>query len=218
MEYIDRNYDLVRDRMIHQMNVSLGYGKEILDSELDAGLLNFVIKPIVTSFYKYWTDKDAKVGTIEQIRLSLDSARSLIVNGGYSEEKFNNIINEKFKFYLENDQTTRQCKKNHKNYGKLEAISKQLFISQIEESLKLLNVKEDVNSYNELSRVAYKTKESAYLALKRQLDLNDDGISIVEQDDSILKVNMGKNIITSTLRKGFELTKQKLIAELDEIF
>jgi hypothetical protein len=153
-----------------------------------------------------------------QIRLSLDSARSLIVNGGYSEEKFNNIINEKFKFYLENDQTTRQCKKNHKNYGKLEAISKQLFISQIEESLKLLNVKEDVNSYNELSRVAYKTKESAYLALKRQLDLNDDGISIVEQDDSILKVNMGKNIITSTLRKGFELTKQKLIAELDEIF
>jgi hypothetical protein len=59
MEYIDRNYDLVRDRMIHQMNVSLGYGKEILDSELDAGLLNFVIKPIVTSFYKYWTDKDA---------------------------------------------------------------------------------------------------------------------------------------------------------------
>ncbi len=218
MEYIDRNYDLVRDRMIHQMNVSLGYGKEILDSELDAGLLNFVIKPIVTSFYKYWTDKDAKVGTIEQIRLSLDSARSIIVNGGYSEEKFNNIINEKFKFYLENDQTARQCKKNHKNYGKLEAISKQLFISQIEESLKLLNVKEDVNSYNELSRVAYKTKESAYQALKRQLDLNDDGISIVEQDDSILKVNMGKNIITSTLRKGFELTKQKLIAELDEIF
>jgi len=82
----------------------------------------------------------------------------------------------------------------------------------------MLNVKEDVNTYNELSRVAYKTKENAYQALKRQLDLNEDGISIVEQDDNILKVSIGKNIITSTLRKGFELTKQKLIDELDEIF
>jgi hypothetical protein len=218
MEHLERNYNIVKQRMIHQMNVSLGYGKEILDSELNAGVLNFVVKPIVTSFYKYWTDKDAKVGTREQIRLSLDSAKSLIQNGGYSEEKFNEIINKKFKLYLENDQTTRQCKKTHKNYKRLEAVSKKLFTSQVEESLILLDVKEDVSSYNQLSRVAYKTKENAYKALLRQLDLNESGIKIVEEDDNILKVAVGKNIITSTLRKGFELTKRKLIEELDEIF
>lgn len=218
MEHVERNYNLVKQRMIHQMNVSLGYGKEILDSELDAGVLNFVVKPIVTSFYKYWTDKDAKVGTREQIRLSLDSAKSLIQNGGYSEENFNEIINKKFKTYLENDQTTRQCKKTHKNYKRLEAVSKQLFTSQVQESLILLDVKEDVRSYNQLSRVAYKTKENAYQALLKQLDLNESGIKIVEEDDNILKVAVGKNIITSTLRKGFELTKRKLIEELDEIF
>ena len=218
MEHVERNYILVRERMIHQMNVSLGYGKEILDSELDAGVFNFVVKPIVTSFYKYWSDKDAKVGTSEQIRLSLDSARNLILNGGYTEDKFNEIINNKFKTYLDNDQTTRQCKKNHKNYEQLEAVSKQLFTSQVQEALILLETKEDVNTYNELSRATYKTKEKAYQALKRQLDLNDNGIKIVEEDDNILKVAIGKNIITTTLRKGFELTKQKLIDELDEIF
>jgi len=218
MEHVERNYILVRERMIHQMNVSLGYGKDILDSELDAGVFNFVVKPLVTSFYKYWTDKDAKVGTAEQIRLSLDSAKSLILDGGYSEEKFRQIINKNFKAYLENDQTTRQCKKNHKNYQRLEDVSKKLFTSQVEESLIMLDVKEEVKTYNELSRVAYKTKEKAYQALKRQLDYNENGIHIVEEDDSILKVAMGKNIITSTLRKGFELTKQKLIDELDEIF
>ncbi len=218
MEHVERNYILVRERMIHQMNVSLGYGKDILDSELDAGVFNFVVKPLVTSFYKYWTDKDAKVGTAEQIRLSLDSAKSLILDGGYSEEKFKEIINKNFKAYLENDQTTRQCKKNHKNYQRLEDVSKKLFTSQVEESLIMLDVKEEVKTYNELSRVAYKTKEKAYQALKRQLDYNENGIHIVEEDDSILKVAMGKNIIISTLRKGFELTKQKLIDELDEIF
>ena len=218
MEHVERNYILVRERMIHQMNVSLGYGKEILDSELDAGVFNFVVKPIVTSFYKYWSDKDAKVGTSEQIRLSLDSARNLILNGGYTEEKFNEIINNKFKTYLDNDQTTSQCKKTHKNYGKLEAVSKQLFTSQVKEALILLDIKEDINTYNELSRATYKTKEKAYQALQVQLDLNENGITIVEEDDSILKVAIGKNIITSTLRKGFELTKQKLIDELDEIF
>lgn len=218
MEHVERNYILVRERMIHQMNVSLGYGKDILDSELDAGVFNFVVKPLVTSFYKYWTDRDAKVGTAEQIRLSLDSAKSLILDGGYSEEKFKEIINKNFKAYLENDQTTRQCKKNHKNYQRLEDVSKKLFTSQVEESLIMLDVKEEVKTYNELSRVAYKTKEKAYQALKRQLDYNENGIHIVEEDDSILKVAMGKNIIISTLRKGFELTKQKLIDELDEIF
>ena len=218
MEHVERNYNLVRERMIHQMNVSLGYGKEILDSELDAGVLNFVVKPLVIAFYKMWTDRDAKVGTTEQIRLSLDSARSLIINGGYTEDKFNEIINKKFKTYLENDQTTLQCKKSHKNYKRLEAVSKQLFTSQILEALILLDVKEDVSSYNQLSRVTYKTKEKAYQALIKQLDLNESGIKIVEEDDNILKIAVGKNIITSTLRKGFELTKRKLIEELDEIF
>ncbi|GAH01201.1 unnamed protein product, partial [marine sediment metagenome] len=187
-------------------------------SELDAGVFNFVVKPIVSSFYKYWTDKDAKVGTTEQIRLGLDSARNLILNGGYTEEKFNEIIDKTFKSYLENDQTTRQCKKTHKNYSRLEAVSKKLLISQVKEALILLGIKEDVKTYNDLSRATYKTKEKAYQALIVQLDLNEAGIKIVEEDDNILKVAVGKNFITTTLRKGFDLTKQKLIDELDEIF
>ena len=81
-----------------------------------------------------------------------------------------------------------------------------------------LKVDQDVNNYRELSRATFKTQEKAYQALKRQLDYNEQGISIVESDDSILKVPMGKNIILTVLRKGFELTKEKLLEELDEIF
>jgi len=218
MSHIQRNYKIVEEKMISQTDLSLSYGRQLIDTELDAGAFNFVVKPIVKTFYKHWSDNNARVGTIKQIKIALDSAKKLIQNGEITKEKFDEVININFPNYLENDQTDKQCKKNHKHYKKLKEITKKSFISQVEECILFLNIKEDVKNYDELSRAAFKTKEKAYEALKRQLDYNDDGITIVEQDDSILNVPTGKNIIVSVLRKGFELTKEKLIEELDFIF
>ncbi|MCK4687815.1 MAG: hypothetical protein KAT66_06780 [Candidatus Lokiarchaeota archaeon] len=218
MNYLDRNYKILERRMIDQMQISLNYGKSLIDSELNVGTLNLIVKPIVISFYKYWSDKDAKVGTLEQIRITLDSAKELVVNGDLSKEKLDKIIVKNFPIYLKNDQTDKQCRQDHKNYLRLKEVTKKCFETQVEESLLFLKVEEDIKDYSELSRAAFKSKENAYQALKRQLDFNDEGISIVEEDDSILKVPMGKNIILKVLRKGFELTKNQLIEELDHIF
>lgn len=218
MNYLDRNYKILERRMIDQMQISLNYGKSLIDSELNVGALNLIVKPIVISFYKYWSDKDAKVGTLEQIRITLDSAKELVVNGDLSKEKLDKIIVKNFPIYLKNDQTDKQCRQDHKNYLRLKEVTKKCFETQVEESLLFLKVEEDIKDYSELSRAAFKSKENAYQALKRQLDFNDEGISIVEEDDSILKVPMGKNIILKVLRKGFELTKNQLIEELDHIF
>ncbi len=218
MEGIERNYKILERRMMDQMDISLNYGKSLIDDELESGILNVIVKPIVKSFYKYWSDKDARVGTREQIKITLDSAKELITNGEISKEQYNRIINRNFPVYLENDQTDRQCKKNHRNYTSLKEVTKKCFITQVEESVLLLKVNEDINDYAELSRAAFKTKEKAYQALKRQLDYNDEGISIVERDDSILSVPIGKKIILNVLRKGFELTKKQLIEDLDIIF
>ncbi len=209
MSYIQRNYNIVEQKMIAQTDLSLGYGRDLIDSELNMGVLNFVIKPIVKSFYKHWSDNEARVGTLKQIKIALDSAKLLIEeNGTISKEKFDDVINRNFPSYLENDQTDRQCKKNHKHYKKLKEITKQLFISQLEECILFLQVNEEVKDYNELSRATFKTKEKALQALMRQLNFNDKGISIVEQDDTIINVPAGRNIIVRVLRKGFELTKK----------
>jgi len=218
MSHILRNYKIVEEKMISQTDLSLSYGRKLIDTELDAGAFNFVVKPIVKTFYKYWSDNNARVGTLKQIKIALNSAKTLVENGEITKERFDEVINKNFPEYLENDQTDKQCKKNHKHYKKLKDITKKSFISQVEECILFLNIKEDVKNYDELSRAAFKTKEKAYEALKRQLDYNDDGIAIVEQDDSILNVPTGKNIIISVLRKGFEMTKEKLIEELDFIF
>ena len=218
MERIERNYRILEKRMIEQMEMSLSYGESLIETEFDSGVFNVVVKPIVKSFYKYWSDKDAKVGTLEQIRVTLDSAKEFIKNGGGSEEHLNKIINKNFPIYLKNDQTYIQCKDTHRNYTKLKEVTRKCFITQLEETILFFNVKDDVKDYSELSRATFKSKERAYQALKRQLDYNEEGIAIVEQDDSILKVPLGKNIILKVLRMGFEMTKEKLIEELDEIF
>jgi hypothetical protein len=64
----------------------------------------------------------------------------------------------------------------------------------------------------------FETKDEAYDSLSRQLDFNDEGIRIVEEDPSILTVPTGKKIILKILRKGFEETKRELINRLDEIY
>jgi len=203
--------------MVEQTDTSLNYGRSLIDSELDSGLL-FIMKPIIKSFYKYWSDKDARVGTLGQIKLTLNSAKELIANGEISKEQFDKIVNRDFSEYLQNDQTDRQCKKDHRNYNSLKEVTKKCFITQLEESVLLLKVKEEINDYAGLSRAAFKTKERAHQALMRQLDYNEEGIAIVEKDQSILKVPVAKNVIITILRKGFELTKKQLIEELDEIF
>ena len=218
MDYLERNYKIVEEKMISTTDLSLNFGRELIETELDAGAFNFVVKPIVKAFYKIWSDNNARVGTLKQITIALDSAKSLIQNGEITQEKFDEVIERNFPSYLENDQTDKQCKRNHKHYEKLKEITRNSFISQVEECVLFLNIKEDVKNYDELSRAAFKTKEKAYEALKRQLDYNDDGIIIVEEDDSILNIPTGKNIIVSVLRKGFEKTKIALIDELDVIF
>ena len=176
MSHIQRNYKIVEEKMISQTDLSLGYGRKLIDTELDAGAFNFVVKPIVKTFYKYWSDNNARVGTLKQIEIALESAKTLVENGEVTKERFDEVINKNFPSYLENDQTDKQCKKNHKHYKHLKEITKKSFISQVEECVLFLGIEEDVKNYDELSRAAFKTKDKAFEALKRQLDYNDDGI------------------------------------------
>ncbi|MHA1293604.1 MAG: hypothetical protein ACTSQJ_13175 [Promethearchaeota archaeon] len=218
MDYVERNYRIIEKTMISQMERSFEIGRKLIDSELDAGLFNFVVKPIVKTFYNWWTDKDARTGTLQQIKITLDSGKELL-NNGNSEEKFGKIVEENFPLYLKGDQTYRQCKKNHKNYKKLKEITKQCFITQLKETIELLKInKENVNSYDDLCKEVFKTKENAFESLIQQLNYNEEGIKIVESDPTILKIPTGRKIIVKTLRKGFEITKKELIENLNQTF
>ena len=217
-EYIERNSRIIEDKMIWQTDEALEIGKQLVNKELSTGLLDFFIKPVVKTFYSYWSNHDAREGTIKQIRIALDCAK-LTLKYGESEEGLLKIIEEHFPEYLDGDQTYRQCKKKHRNYDQLKQITKDLFITQVQEAATLLKVKDNVETYEDLCRVGFSfSREKALISLRRQLDYNEDAIKIVERDHAILKVPTGKNIVVRVLRKGFEKTKSLLLHRLDVIF
>ncbi|MCK4478895.1 MAG: hypothetical protein KAV01_00060 [Candidatus Lokiarchaeota archaeon] len=217
MDYLERNYQLIKERMIQQMENSIILGRKLIDTVLDTGFLNFIINPIVKSFYDHWAKNDAKSGTLKQIQITLDSGKHLVLNGK-TEQSFNNLIEENFPKYFKNDQTFRMGNNRHKNFDRSKQNAKETFTSYLEEVVKLLEVEEDVGDYGDLCRVAFKSKEVAEENLMRQLEFTEKGIKIVEEDPSILKVPIGRKIIVKALRRGYELTKKEFIEGLNDTY
>ena len=217
MNYIERNYHLVKERMIEQMENSIITGRKLIDTELKLGLLNLLIKPFVKVFYDNWAQNDARGNTLKQINLTLDAGIELLKNGT-TDDNFTRIVNESLPKYIEADQTSLQCSKQHKNYDRIIEIAKETFINYLKEVVKLLEVKEDVENYGDLCRVAFKTKEIAKENLMKQLNFTDRGIKIVQEDLSLLKIPVGRRIIVKALRKGFEQTKTEFIKGLNDTY
>ena len=203
--------------MIQQMEESLKLGRKLIDTELDAGVLNFIVRPVVKTFYDYWAQHDARKGTLKQIDITLEAGKQLLLNGN-SEESFNRIIEENFPRYLKGDQVTYQCSKSHKNYGLLKENARETFINYLKEVKAFLSVEEDVNDYHDLARSAFKSKEIAIKNLKKQLEFTERGISLIEDDPSLLSLIAGKKIIIKALRKGFEETKKDFFKGIDETY
>ena len=197
------------------MEQSLEFGRKLIDTELDAGILNFIVRPVVKAFYDYWAMHDARKGTLKQIDLTLEAGKQLLLNGN-SEESFNNVVEDYFPKYLKGDQVTYQCSKHHKNYNKLKENTKETFINYLKEIRTFLGVEEDVNDYSELARFAFKSKELATKNLMKQLEFTDKSIRIIEEDPTILSLPAGKKIIIKALRKGFEETKKEFLEAIDE--
>jgi hypothetical protein len=203
--------------MIEQMEKSLELGRTLIDTELDTGLLNFIVKPIVKTFYDYWAKNEARSKTLKQIKITLDAGKQLLLKGK-TEESYNKIVEENFPKYLEADQTYGQCSHSHKNYEILKQIAKETFKNYLREVVRFLEMKDEVNSYGDLCRAAFPSKEIAEQNLMKQLDFTDKGIKIVEEDSSILKIPMGRKIVVKALRQGFKLTKKEFINSLNDTY
>ncbi len=199
------------------MEDSIALGRALIDTELDTGILNLFIKPIIKTFYDFWAQNDARDGTIRQIKVTLESGKKLMLNGN-SNEIFNEVVNSNFPVYFKNDQAYRVGNKRHRNFERLKQVVKETFINYVKEVVKLLDVREDVENYGDLCRIAFKSKKIADKNLMKQLSFTEEGIKIVEEDPSILKLPVGRKIIVKALRKGFEMTKEEFIKALNDTY
>ena len=203
--------------MIQQMENSIVLGRKLIDSQLDMGFLNLFIKPLVKIFYDNWAQNDIRGTTLKQINLTLDAGTELLKNGT-TEANFNRIVKESLPKYIEADQTSLQCRKQHKNYPKIIQVAEKTFINYLKEVVKFLEVKDDVDDYGDLCRIAFESKEVAEENLMKQLNFTERGIKVVEEDISILRIPLAKRVIVKALRKGFEETKREFINGLNDTY
>ena len=217
MDHIERNYKIIREKMIEQMEDSIRLGRTLIDTELDAGIFNFVVRPIIKSFYDYWSKHDARSGTLKQIQVTLETAKE-VINDGVTEDSINLIIEKSFPIYLQGDQTFRQSSKRHKNYKRLKEIAKKTYLNYLKQVISLLEVEDNVQDYADLCVHAFSSKEETTKILTKQLDYTDESIRIVEEDLTILNITIGRKIIIKALRKGFELKKKEFINGINDTY
>lgn len=217
MNYLERNSKIIEERMVEQMEHSLKLGRKLIDTELDTGMLNFVVKPIIKAFYDYWSQHDARSGTLKQIQVTLNAGKEIVLKGG-SEDLFLEVLDKTFAEYLRGDQTHRQCSKRHKNYGRMKEVARDTYLNYLKQVVLLLQVEDEIDEYGDLCTHAFETKDKAKKILLNQLEFTNKAIKIVEEDPSILNIPLGKKVILKALRKGFEESKREFMVAIDETY
>jgi len=216
LDHIERNISFFKKQLIETIDNRLAFGKKLIDAELKSSPFDIIIKPIVNAFYDVYSN-DARKGIIKQIDIIIKCGK-MFIEKEKNEGIFNTEVEKMFPEYLKEDQLSNMCKKSHKNYSQLKAIIKEVFISQIKESIIMFKVNEDIHDYNGLIRAVFKTKEEAYRTLITQLDFYDECLRIMERDLSILTFPTGRRRIFNVLKRGSEESNRDFIKTLDEIY
>jgi hypothetical protein len=216
VNYEERNVSLFKKQLIETIDHRIAFGKKLIEAELKSSPLDILVKPIVNAFYEVYSN-DARRGIHKQIEIIINCGVKF-VKREENEGEFNAEVEKMFPEYLKGDQLSGMCKKSHQNYAKLKAVLKKVFISQIKESMILINVKDDIDDYNGLVRAAFKNREEAYRTLITQLNSYDECLRIMERDLSILTFPAGRRRIFNVLKRGSEESNKDFIRNLDMIY
>ena len=207
-----RNEILIKERLEKQIEISLNKGNTSIDKALN-GPLNGVLKPIIKMYYNNIARKNMEEGSRQQVEVTLEAAKLAVLDNKSVDE----VANKYFAKYLAGDQTSRQLKKNHKNYRWIINNVKEIFKSQIKPLIELLKCNsqnnlngESIQTYDELAIASFKTKDKARKALNAQFYLLDDGLKKLEEDPSIINIVAGQDILLKILRDGFQETWDEL--------
>ena len=216
-ETLDRNTNFVRNHLFRNMDSSLDLGGDLIDEELHG--ISILARPIVKAFYHNLVRKDLEAGTRKSIDDMLNLGKLMIQNNvKIDSPKFIALMDQYFPAYLVNDQTGRQCRREHPNFGRLRQNLKTTYKAQIISIVKLLKVNKKVHNYHELCRKAFKTAEECKSDLKMQADAMRCGQKIIGEDLSILNILIARHLIFKILRKGFEQKIAEFNKVIDEIY
>jgi hypothetical protein len=217
-DILDRNCEILRRELIKEMHNSLNVGNIYIEKELSGA--SAIIRPVVILFYNTLVKNDLEKGTLITINGIIKMGRQMILDEiTEGSEEFYRRMEQKFPIYLKNDQTTKQCRTNHKNYPICVQNLKRTFEWQLRPTMRMMLVEDlDVFDYATLVRAAFKNRETSREVLRKQIDSMDYGLKIVESDLSIINIPTARDLIMRVLRQGFDHKVRDFFNQIDEVY
>lgn len=212
---IRRNAALVRRKMEQQLESSLKKGADYIDQEL-AGPHNFLLRPIIKTFYNAFARPDLNSGSMGNLQIVLDAATEIVTTGTADLEA---VLTKYFPRYLKNDQTAKYCRKTHKDYPWFVENVKATFRSQLKGAVKMIGCTVPAaTSYDDLAVASFVNKDEAKAALMEQFDCMQRGIERIDKDQSILEIPAGKQLIINVIKRGIKDEREFLMKSIDAVF
>jgi hypothetical protein len=213
-EFYARNEALIRKRLEGQIEVSLEKGNKYIDREL-SGPFNYLIREGVKLFYNAIKRPDMADGTRNQIDVIINTTKEVIE---HPEKKIEDIITDHYGDFLKGDQTTRALRKSHKNYKWCVENQKKVFQAQVEPLVPMLLCESpNVETYLDLTRETFKTKEKIMEAMTKQKPLMEAGLRKIGEDKNILDLAVGRDILYNVLKGGYNETWEDLEREVNSM-
>jgi hypothetical protein len=209
-----KNIYLIKREFIRELDHGLGKIKKLISREY-SGLLTNIPSNI---FYYMYFRGGVRNNIINQIKICLKMATE------YDSKNIDPLV-EKYKVdYLKNDLISLHCKQNHPVYAEMQEISVNNMYSRVTILHSLIQAKGD--TYNDLVKHTFTTKEAVRRVLEIQLIFIDQWIELLRKNKDAIRppniINVELPISVETIFKiiveTYDYGLVRLEQKLDKFF
>jgi len=217
-ELVDRNEAFVREHLKRHLNILLSNAVRLMDDILSGAL--WVLRGPARLFFYPFVKIHMRRSAVKAIDFLMELVRRLALDGiKVDSDKFDEIVEEEFPKWLDNDHIIQYCRKRHKNFERIKDISKLGFKWQVIPMLKFVsNPEEGLKQYPDLCRSTYKKPEDCQYDLDQQLVAIKDGLAVAGEDVSIYDIPLFKQLFHENLIKLFSNMTSDFHEDIDLIY
>lgn len=204
-----KNEEILRQEWTEKLEGAMGDLEAAIKEDFYAGVWGLLFNRIVARLYNLFLSKDIKKKILKQFDLLIKAGKEY--NGNSNE-----VLEKYFPEYLANDPGYERCKKMHSKTQELRDRIKKSFALMVKNSNDLL--KSHGESYEELMRNAYKTKDTAWKATFCLIDDAEQSLTFTVQHKLLKISSLIRQPTIKLLKEEIEISREYYIKKLNEIY
>lgn len=212
MHMDDSKVQILREELISELDDEMRFVGEEL-GRMQGGLLGAIIGIIAQDLYRLILGEDIRKRAIERIELIIQCSIKL----NEPDQDTKQIVDSNFEEYLSYAEEYRIANKGHEEFPQLSQVLRETFKTQVIYVAKLVNG--SGNTYAELIRSAFSTREECENAFGEQLGRVERFVQLVEEHPDLINAPPSmRPYVLKILRSSCTYTENMLNQRLDKIY